>query len=674
MQLPLLSPYSSWRCPSIDDLPNWENAERISIDTETNDPTLRTLGPGVRRGGYISGFSFAIEDSNHKHYIPLRHAGGDNMENPEQAMAWLSHQAKNFKGEIVGANLSYDLDYLYEAGVEFPQVKMFRDVQIAEPLIYEFSRSFSLETIANKYLGVGKDEGMLREAAACYGIDPKKDMHLLPARFVGEYAEQDADLPLKILRRQEKEIDEQELWRIFDMESRLMPVLVRMRRRGVRVSLDRLSKVEEWSRQNEREALAQVEQLTGVRIPFNSVWQASAIVPALQQIGCKIPVTAKTKKPSIDKAFLSSIDHPVAHAIARARRVNKIRTTFCQSVRDHIIGDRIHASFHQLRTSSDDDADGEGSGARFGRCSSSNPNLQQQPARDPEIGPMWRSVYIPEDGELWCSADFSSQEPRQAVHYAVTTKLGSIKVRTENGPVWVNADESAHLMAERYRNDPKTDPHQQLANLIVGREATKDERSSAKIIFLGLSYGMGGAKLCRSLGYATMKAVYSAETKSMVPVDSSEGKAAAESGSRIMEVAGAQGQALLDKFDQQVPFVRALSKVCQKAANKYGYIRTQEGRKCRFERDDDGNIIDGHKGGNKLIQGSSADQTKICMIELDKEGFFLTAQVHDEIIASVKTKKEAKRISEIMENAYRLSVPSIISLEVGPSWGEAKEI
>ena len=294
---------------------------------------------------------------------------------------------------------------------------------------------------------MAKDEAILREAANCYGIDPKKDLHMLPARFVGEYAEADAALPLKILRKQKKEIEEQDLWRIYDIESKLLPVLVRMRTRGVRVSLERLEQVEQWSMAEERKALGEIEKLTGVRIPFNSVWTAAGIVPALQAIGCKIPLTPKTKKPSIDKAYLASIDHPVAVAIARARRVNKIRTTFCQSVREHAIGDRIHASFHQLRTSSDDDAEGEGSGARFGRCSSSHPNMQQQPARDPEIGPMWRSIYIPEEGEEWCSADFSSQEPRQSVHYAASIKLGNVKVMNKEGSkVWVDAGETAKII------------------------------------------------------------------------------------------------------------------------------------------------------------------------------------------------------------------------------------
>lgn len=671
MQLPLIVPQTTWKAPRLVDLPSWSNAKRIAIDIETCDPKLRTLGPGVRRGAYIVGISFAIEDGP-KHYLPLRHAGGGNMEDAAQTMGWVKEQAKNFTGEIVGANLGYDLDFLWHVGIIFPHIKRYRDVQIAQPLINDLQLSYSLETLCNDYLGIGKDESLLREAAIAYRIDPKKEMYQLPAGFVGAYAEADATLPLLVLRRQENEIEAQELWPIYNMESDLLPTLVRMRQRGVRVDLSKLEQVERWSVAEEKKALAEVERLTGHIIPFDSVWQASVLVKPLQSIGCKIPLTAKTKKPSIDKNFLKTINHPVAEAINRARRVNKIRTTFAQSIRNHAIGDRIHCTFHQLRSSTEEDVDGEGVGARYGRCSSQNPNMQQQPARDPEIGPMWRSIYIPEEGELWCSADFSSQEPRQAVHYATTVKLGNVKVRTPNGTTWVSADNSAAEMAQKYIMDAATDPHQALADIIMDRKATKQERADAKTIFLGLSYGMGGAKLCRQLGLPTAMVVRDPAGSGTAEVSTVEGKRWAAQGGKIYEAAGPAGQELLDKFDASVPFVRALSTKCKQAATRNGYVRTQAGRKCRFPPDDYGNLMETHKSLNKLIQGSSADQTKISLIELDREGIFTTLQIHDECCASIPDRNTAKKIVEIMENTYKLAVPNKVDCEIGSSWGEAK--
>lgn len=671
-QLPLIIPQSDWRAPRIADLPDWKNSKRIGIDTETDDPYLRILGPGVRRGAKIAGISFAIEDSNHKYYIPLRHKGGDNVEDVNQALGYFREQAKGFEGEIVGANLGYDLDFLAEEQIIFPNIKGYLDVQIAEPLIDDLAMSYSLETICNKWLGIGKNEGLLKEAAIAYGIkDVKKGIHLLPARFVGPYAEDDSNHPLLALRRQEKEIDQQDIWRIFRLESALLPVLVDMRRRGVRISLDKLSKIEKWSVEEEKKALAIVKNITGVEIPFNAVWRAEAIAPAIESLGIKVPLTPKTKKPSIQKDFLNNIKHPAMEAILRARKVNKIRTTFCQSIRDHAIKDRIHCTFNQLRFSTEEDEDGEGEGARYGRCSSRNPNMQQQPAKDPEIGPLWRSVYIPEEGEFWCSADYSAQEPRQAVHYAVSTRLGNSKVRTPAGSMWVDADESAAMMAERYRNDPATDVHQELANIIVGRIANEYERKEAKIIFLGLSYGMGGAKLCRSLGLPTIMAVRDPLTGENVEINTEDGRRIISQGGRIYEAAGTEGQTLLDKFDANVPFVRALSRICTKAANKYGYIRTQEGRKCRFPKDEVGNIMDAHKAMNKIVQGSAADQTKKAMIALYKEKVPMTLQVHDEICCSVKNKEQGEMIAKIMEEAYILKIPNRVDLEIGKDWGSS---
>lgn len=668
MQLPLLVPTSSWRPPRLSDLPqNWNTCSRIAIDVETCDPQLKTLGPGVRRGGYIAGYSFAFEDGP-KFYIPLRHGGGDNMESTELALQYLRDQMQVYAGEIVGANLGYDLDYLWHAGIKMPVVKKFRDVQVAESLLDELLDSYSLEAICNRHLGIGKDEKMLREAARDYQLDAKADLHKLPARYVGEYAEADAHLPLLVLRRQEKQLDEQGLWNVWDLESNLLPVLVRMRQRGVRIDLTKLEIVERWSADQERLVLGELEKLTGCRVPFNAIWEGAALVPVLEQIGVQIPLTPKTKKPSIKADFLKSIDHPAAALLLRARKVNKVRTTFCNSLRNHAVGDRIHCTYNQLRGSSQDDQDGDDdvAGAGYGRVSCQNPNLQQQPSKDPEIAPMWRDVYIPDEGGEWCSADYSQQEPRMAVHYAVRTKLGKIKLYTGGERHEVDGDASALMAAERYRNDPSMDNHQMMA------EMASIERKPAKEIFLGLCYGMGGPKLCRKLELPVIKAVRDPMTRKIHEVSSSEGQRLIKRGERIFETAGEEGQKLLDKFDLAVPFVRGTAKKCTQGASARGYVRTLSGRKCRFPRDEHGNWDWTHKAFNRVIQGSSGDQTKMAMVEIDRAGIPLQLQVHDEIDLTIWSRKTAQDMVEIMLSCTPLEVPSKVDLEIGPSWGKAK--
>ena len=133
LQLALFTPSSAWAAPDLNTLPSWKDARRVAIDTETRDPFLRELGPGVRRvGSYVVGYSFAI-DGGPSYYIPLRHLGGDNIEDPEQGWRYLRAQAADFAGEIVGQNLSYDLDYLAQNGVVFRRASAF-PLEKTEPL------------------------------------------------------------------------------------------------------------------------------------------------------------------------------------------------------------------------------------------------------------------------------------------------------------------------------------------------------------------------------------------------------------------------------------------------------------------------------------------------------------------------------------------------------------
>lgn len=651
MQPPLFTTVSSdWKAPDLNSLPSWEGAKRVAIDCETRDPDLKRLGPGAGRrpNSYITGISFAIEDGPGA-YLPIRHEGGDNLP-VEAVLRYLRDQARTFSGDIVGANLPYDLDFLAGDGIEFTQVRYFRDIQIADPLICELHDSYSMQAIAERWGFPGKDEAVLRAAAVDYGIDPKKDMWMLPAKFVGQYAEEDTRLPLNILRRQEREIDDQDLWGVYNLESKLLPILTRLRRRGVRIDLDRLEQVERWALEKETEALAQVRALTGHRIAVGDVWKPEALAPALEHIGIRLNKTS-TGKPSIDKELLGSIDHPVANALERARKVNKLRTTFAGSVRDHMVNGRIHCTFNQLRRQKDDE---EGTaGAAYGRLSCEHPNLQQQPARD-DFAPMWRAIYLPEEGELWASNDYSQQEPRMAVHYACLARelIGE------------RAWRSALAARDAYRNDPNTDNHQMMADM------AGIKRKDAKEIYLGLSYGMGGAKMCRKLGLPTIMAVRGPRGV-LYDATSPEGQRLAAEGARRFEAAGPEGQQLLDTFDAKVPFVKRLAKACEQRAKAVGYITTLSGRRCRFPKDPHGNFDWTHKGLNRLIQGSSADQTKMAMVACADDGLDIILQVHDEIAFSVKNRDEAERAAEIMRNCTPLELPSKVDVEIGPTWGHS---
>lgn len=617
------------------------------MDVETRDDHLKDLGIGVRRGAYMTGIGFAIEDGP-KHYLPMRHEGGDNL--PEdQVLAYMRAQGKTFKGEIVGANLSYDLDYLWEQEINFPEVSYFRDVQIAAPLINELEMSYSLDNIL-KRLGLPlKNEDLLRRAAADYGVDPKGGMWRLPARYVGAYAEDDNELPLAALRRQERIIDDNDLWDIFNLESRVLPVLVRMRRRGVRIDLDKLHEIEEWSLMQEAEALATVRRETGVVIKVGDVWKPEVLAPALHAIGLSTDLTS-TGKPSITKDVFASMDHPVTAALARARKTNKLRTTFAASIRRYMVDGRVHCTFNQIARETEA---GDQKGARYGRLSATDPNLQQQPSRD-EFAAMWRSIYLPEEGADWACCDFSQQEPRWTTHFAAVMRL-----------------EGAEKAARAYCDDPTLDNHQFMADL------TGLPRKFAKNVYLGLCYGEGGGKLCDDLGLPTRWALAigrgrSREVLYFATQQEAFDERREQEGGFIWRAAGEEGQKILDTFDSRAPFIRKLAKEAEKRVKDRGLITTGGGRQIHFPQRKDGSYDWAHKGLNRLIQGTSADQMKKAMVEIDAAGHHMMLQVHDETDCSVDGESEAQAIAAIMQDTMTARVPFKVDIEIGPNWGEIK--
>lgn len=653
--LPGFAPVTAWTPTPVSELPSWTGAKRVCLDVETRDDELKKggLGIGVRRDGYVCGISFAIEDGP-AHYLPIRHEGGDNLDEGK-VWSYLRDQLRGYRGIIAGAGLQYDLDYLWGGRLSqgvgedaFAGIECYRDVQVAEPLLDELQKKYSLDEIARRYEIPGKDERLLRDAALAFGAKdkPKEIKRLLwrlPARFVGPYAEQDTRLPLMLLRRQERKIDEQELWRIYDLESDVLPECVRMRRRGVRVDLDKVDVIDTKCLQMEAACWERVYQHTGIRCSAADTMSAEALVPVFRAIGIEeFPMTAgtATKAPqiSIDKTFLESVKHPVAEAVGRARAWWKLRTTFVKRVREHNVNGYMHPTFHQLRNTEDktDDPDTDSKdatkGGRFGRFSCADPNLQQEPTRDDEFGAWWRSIYLPEPGEIWVSSDWSQQEPRVCIHYGELCLLPG-----------------AREVADRYRRDPLLDNHQLMA------EITGLPRKIAKNVFLALCYGMGGAKMCRFYLHLPTKWIKNERT------------------GRVMEVACDEGQAMIDQFDNAMPFVRLLAKRVERKAAEVGYITTLGGRRCRFPKDESGNFDWTYKALNRLIQGSSADMMKAAIVAAAKAGYRMRLVVHDEIDYSETSYERARGLAEIMADAMPINLPLRVDLEVGQSWGTAQK-
>ena len=616
-QQPLFTPDTEWVMP--DELKDLQGHKEIAIDLETNDPELMSLGSGnVVNRGHIAGIAVAVEGWSG--YYPIHHEQGGNLDR-NLVLSWLQDILKQEDTTFIFHNAMYDVCWLRSAGLTIKGKIV--DTMIAASLIDENRMSYRLDTLAKFYVGLGKDEKILVEAAKDYGLDPKKDMWRLPALFVGQYAERDAVATLKLWKRLETELYKQELWDVFNLETKLFPCLVDMRFKGVRVDLEKAAFIKKDLMQREQKIVNKIKDLTGINVEIHA---ARSIAKAFDKLKLPYDRTAKSDEPSFTKNFLQNHPHELARCIADAREINKAHTTFIDSITKHSVKGRIHADINQIRS--------DQGGTVTGRFSMSNPNLQQIPARHPEIGPMIRSIFIPEEKTVWGSFDYSQQEPRILVHYAKLQNL-----------------EGVDEIVDAY-NDGDADFHQVVADM------AGIERKQAKTINLGLMYGMGKNKLMSELGLMKESA-----------------------------------EKLIKQYHAKAPFVKKLMDNVTRKAENYGKIRTIGGRACHFELwqptqfgifkplplemarkeyDEPLKRAFTYKALNKLIQGSAADMTKKSMVALYENGIIPHIQIHDEVDISVESDKQAEQIIEIMESAVTLKVPNKVDYEYGKNWGDIK--
>ena len=616
IQKPMFSPQVEWTPPET--FPDLSKYDEIAIDLETKDPELKQMGSGsVTNRGEIVGIAVAVEGWSG--YYPIAHAGGGNMDRA-RVLNWFK-DVLNTPAIKIFHNAMYDVCWIRSIGLKINGTIV--DTMIAGSLVDENRYRYDLGSMGRDYVGKGKSEAVLKETANLWGIDAKSEMYKLPAMYVGEYAERDAVVTLDLWQRMKQEIQHQDIQSIFDLETELFPCLVDMRFLGVRVNLEAATELKNKLSSEEKECLQKVKIETGVD---TQIWAARSIVQVFEKLRLPFDRTEKTNSPSFTKNFLQNHPHPTVKLIARAREINKAHTTFIDTIIKHTHKGRIHAEINQLRSDS--------GGTVTGRFSYSNPNLQQIPARNKELGPAIRSLFIPEEGCTWGVFDYSQQEPRLVVHYAALQSLYGV-----------------NDVLDAY-NDSNVDFHQIVADM------AEIPRSQAKTINLGLFYGMGKNKLQAELGVSKDKA-----------------------------------DNLFRQYHSRVPFVKQLMDNVSSRAQNRGQIRTLLGRLCRFhlwEPNQFGihkplphaDALTEHGPGikraytykalNRLIQGSAADMTKKAMIDLYKEGITPHIQVHDELDISVENSLEANKIKDIMEGAVELEVPNKVDYESGPNWGTIK--
>lgn len=631
------------------DFPTLHHIKRIAIDLETKDPELKKKGPGPRRPGtFIAGLAVGIP-GGHSWYFPINHERGFNYD-ADRVFQWARENICEPNQVIVGANLDYDLDYLWHYGV--PVCGPIEDVLLAEPLIDENQMRISLDTCARKYLGETKVETALYEwCASKFGgeatrADQIGNVWRAPGSLVEKYAKGDVDLPLRIIEKQKVLLDEMDMLPLFEMECALGPILLRMRQHGVRVvGHDKLANLENVLSAKQARLHAELDAITPnlrqdrfdfFHEPKWDVWSPESLAIMFDDLNITYPLTKKTKKPSITAKFLDTLPGEIGSLIRGIRQYGTIKSTFLNGIHEYAIDDRIHGVFHQLRP-------------RTGRLSSSNPNLQNLPSKGQFKG-LVRGLFLPDENHQWVSSDYSQ------VEYRIGTSIG--------------LGSSASAARNRYNADPTTDFHTLVQEMVLKLTGVNLDRKLTKNINFGLAYGMGLSTLAMTLfGVVNEDTLYRARK-------------------------------LRDAYFQSMPFVKKTFEKCAERAGQRGWVKTLMNRRRRFDlwesrdwnnqakalpyyaaKNEWGAVIrraGTHKAYNAVIQGIAADIIKAALVALDKAGIFsvcpLLFTVHDDINVSKPPSTEAdqaiEEMTHIMENTTKIRVPLKVDVEVGPNFGE----
>ena len=507
-------------------------------------------------------------------------------------------------------------------------------------------------------------------------------MHKLPYSLVKDYAEQDVKLTLKLWNIFEPKLKEtlfvnpegekKNLEKIFKLETDLFPCLVDMKFKVVRVDVEKAKQFGNELETEREQLIKDIHKETGIKI---EIWASASIKKLLDQQQIKdYKTTPKSGMPQLPKQYLRTHKNKYLRMIARARECDKAKSAFVEGLLSFVHKGRIHADINQIRS--------DQGGTVTGRFSMSNPNLQQVPAKG-EIGKRIREIFIPEEECTWGSFDYSQQEPRIVVNYALKWDLPG-----------------TDSLADAYSADPKTDFHKIVADM------AKIPRSQAKTINLGLFYGMGKMKLQKELGLTPQQArnlFYEYHSKVPFIKELSNGLIEFAEEHELIYTLGdrfcrfnrwepydKQWNAELGRFEIEIKIEEKKyneEKEEWQTITSYKYepvpVLTKEQAKLKYHEqypdDKEYNNFNGHyrlaftyRALNRLVQGSAADMTKQAMVNLYKAGILPHIQIHDELCVSIPDEETAQKVKNIMENAIRLRIPNKVDYASGKNWGDIK--
>lgn len=652
--------------PRIPDLTRYREYPVVGLDTETNGLDIMHQAKMLSAAfpdGHTTSFAWGLADSSENNC---------SISDVQRLLDALDREGFT----KVFHNAQFDIRMMFNAGLSTSLYNV-EDTGTCAPLLNELENSFSLQYLGEKYVGQGKlqDEELIGWCHEQFGGQKThkvqvKNYWKSPFWKIAPYCEQDASVTLKLYQKLRPQITEKGFEHLYGIESNLFPMLMKMHWAGVRANVERSERVfheisrirdlieAKWDRGVRkvfREA-GELDQLVGGSLNTRSGPQMEILFKALGEPYPRKEPTAKMIQkagrkgiepddvignPSFPGSFLETVDNPLIGMCLQVRKLSHYADTF---IRNYILDNIdptgfIHGEFHPLKNAN--------YGTESGRFSSGGRlNLQNIPKPKKgeltidfegvkwPIGKLLRSLFIPRKGHQWVKIDYSQIEYRFLAHYCAMLKTGG-KLR------------------QAYLDNPDADFHKMMADMVGV------DRDPAKTLNFGIVYGMGRAKLARSLG-----------------------------------VSEEEAEEILETYHGNAPEINAFSQFCKGRASKRGFVKTWGGRYARFRKEKGKwggmQFARTHKALNSLLQGSAADLLKVSMVEVDKiidwDEVVCRLTVHDELDFDISGSPESHRMIRDVKTAMEqfqdeeraklfgfrshITVPIIAEVEIGKSWGE----